>query len=136
MGANARAAAVSKWGNAAPVVRERVAASFRAQGIPGPAPEVKTNGLLTAIVGREPCGGRPGDPLRWHISLAGPQRVPTWDELTDAAHHIRPGVHFVVMVPPRSLWMNVHPHVLHLWETADAALVAEAHANALGQTPT
>jgi hypothetical protein len=32
-------------------------------------------------------------------------------------------VPFVVGVPPRSWWMNVHPDVLHLVETRDQALI-------------
>ena len=43
---------------------------------------------------------------------------------------VRPGVHFVIMVPPKSWWMNVHPYTLHLWETADQALIEEARTNA------
>lgn len=89
-----------------------------------------------ALVGREHCGGRPEDPLRWHISLSGPGRVPSWGELVEAAHLLRPGVPFVVSVPPRSMWMNVHPHVLHLWETGDAALIEEWKVNAQGDQPT
>jgi hypothetical protein len=91
---------------------------------------------MMALVGREHCGGRPTDPLRWHISLQGPGRVPTWEELVMVAHELRPGVPFVVSVPPRSLWLNLHPHVLHLWETGDEALIAEWKANARGDVPT
>lgn len=81
-------------------------------------------------------GGLPTSPLRWHISLRGPGRVPTWEELVDVAHQLRPGVPFVLAVPPRSLWMNVHPHVLHLWETADEPLLEEWRVNARGDAPT
>jgi len=88
-----------------------------------------------ALVGRERCGGLETSPLRWHISLQGPGRIPTWDELVEAAHKLRPGVPFVIGVPPRSLWMNVHPHVLHLWETADAALLEEWRTNTRGDAP-
>jgi len=99
-------------------------------------PKCYRNGDLSAIVGRENCGGEAHDPLRWHISLAAQGRVPTWAELAQSAHELRPGVFFVVMVPPRSMWMNVHPNVLHLWETADPALAREAQVNALGHEPT
>lgn len=91
---------------------------------------------LVAFVGREYCGGREKDPLRWHISVRGEGTTPTWAQLAEAAHAIRPGVHFVLMVPPKSLWMNVHEDVLHLWETDDPALVNEARTNAAGHTPT
>lgn len=92
-------------------------------------------GGLAAIVSREPCGGRVTDPARWHISMRGPGRVPTWEELSLGAHALRPGVFFVSMVPPKSWWLNLHPDVLHLWETADAALVEEARVNAQGDQP-
>lgn len=101
-----------------------------------PKPLAYSGGGYFALVGREHCGGTQTSPLRWHVSLQGPGRTPTWEELVEAAHFLRPGVGFVVSVPPRNLWMNVHPHVLHLWETGDEALIAEWHANARGNTPT
>lgn len=77
---------------------------------------------LTALVGREPVAD--GD-LRWHISVNGGDRLPTWHELVEAAHQIRPGVCFVLGVPPRSWWMADIPSgrfVLHLWELRDPNL--------------
>jgi hypothetical protein len=93
---------------------------------------------LTAMVGREPVAD--GD-WRWHISVRYGDpgrngRVPTWDELVTAAHELRPGVVFVVGIPPRSWWMNVHPHVLHLHETTDSHLVAQWRNEARGDQPT
>lgn len=100
-------------------------------------PLVYAGGGFTALLNREHCGGHPTDPLRWHLSLSGPGRVPSWEELVDVAHQLRPGVPFVVGVPPRNLWLNLHPHVLHLWETADEALLTEWRANArAGDRPT
>ena len=96
-------------------------------------PKAYESGALRALVGREPVVE--GD-VRWHISVSRPDRLPTWHELTDAAHALRPGVCFVVGVPPRSWWMNVHPYCLHLWETRDAHLIAEWRRNARGDEPT
>lgn len=76
---------------------------------------------LIALVGREPVAD--GDE-RWHISLRHKDRVPTWDELARAGHELRPGVCFVIGVPPRSWWMNVHEDVLHLWELKDEPIMA------------
>ncbi|HEX6786652.1 MAG TPA: hypothetical protein VF076_05610, partial [Acidimicrobiales bacterium] len=76
------------------------------------------------------------DPLRWHLSLSHEQRVPTWEEIRDACHELRPGVTFSVGIPPRSMWMNEHDHVLHAWETVDPALYEEYRTNARGDTPT
>lgn len=88
---------------------------------------------LSALVGREPV---PADPQsRWHISVQADGRVPIWEEIVRTAHELRPGVVFCVGVPPRSLWMNHHPYVLHLWELRDAGLTAEYRANATGDAP-
>lgn len=107
-----------------------------------PKPQVY-NGMIAgkptlwALVGRERKGGRPDTPLRWHISIQGPGRVPTWEELVQACHELRPGVPFVISIPPRSLWMNVHPNVLHCWQTDDPLLVEEWRANRIrGHVPT
>lgn len=116
----------------------KVHAQFRANGWPdwAPMPEVWRAPGYSAMLGREHCGGRPSDPLRWHISLRGPGRVPSWNDMVEVAHQLRPGVGFVLSVPPRSLWLNLHPHVLHLWETGDEALMEEWRVNARGHKPT
>jgi hypothetical protein len=98
-----------------------------------PAPRAFRNGHLTALLGREPVV--PGD-WRWHLSISAANRVPTWEELAGAAHDLRPGVPMGVGIPPRSWWLNVHPHTLHLWELADPHLVAEWRRNARGDKPT
>ena len=114
--------------------------SWPVQGYPDELPPMQfwanPSEQLTAFLGREYCGGREKDPLRWHLSIKGDQRPPTWEQVAGAAHEIRPGIHFVLMVPPKSWWMNVAPTVLHLWETADQALVEEARANRMGHRPT
>jgi hypothetical protein len=88
-------------------------------------------------MGREPVG----DDMRWHLSVRYGDpgvngRVPGWDELVQAAHELRPGVVFVVGIPPRSWWINVHPHVLHLYESRDEPLVAAWRDEARGDAPT
>jgi len=96
---------------------------------------------LTALVGYEPMGHDYDNPdMRWHISVRFGDpgmdgRIPTWGELVQTAHELRPGVCFVIGIPPKSWWMNVHPHVLHLHETRDQALVEEYRRNALGSVP-
>ena len=77
---------------------------------------------LMALVSRDEIER---DDPRWHISVSRSDRIPSWEELVDAAHQIRPGVVFVVGIPPKSWWMNIHPYCLHLWETRDPALVAQ-----------
>jgi hypothetical protein len=88
---------------------------------------------LVAIVGREPTG--PDGQQRWHISVSAKGRIPEWGEMVFAAHSLRPGVPFVMGVPPRSWWMSIHPHVLHMWQTYDANLILEWRDNRRGDTP-
>jgi hypothetical protein len=78
--------------------------------------------VLHVLVSREEW--RPGDE-RWHISISGPGRVPTWSEIAETCHELRPGVPFVLGVPPRSMWMNVHKDVLHALETKDDAMLEQ-----------
>ena len=95
-----------------------------------PHREVET---LHAILSRDEIA--PGDE-RWHLSVTARGRVPTWDELAGAAHDLRPGVPFVAGVPPRSWWINIHEHCLHLWEMHDDALTDQWRSEALGHVPT
>jgi hypothetical protein len=106
---------------------EQAAAAWREAYPDGPPPPraYQDGSRFTALVGREPVAA---DDMRWHISVRYGDsgldgRVPTWDELVRAAHELRPGVVFIVGVPPRSWWINTHPDVLHLWEVRDEALV-------------
>lgn len=76
----------------------------------------------------------PGD-VRWHLSISGERKVPPWDVMVAIAHAARPGVCFVIGVPPRSWWINVHPNVLHLWELKDQALLNQWRGEAQGHEP-
>jgi hypothetical protein len=105
----------------------------KANGDDPPPPRAFEHGGCCALVGREPVVA--GD-YRWHISVSGPGRVPSWEELAAAAHALRPGVPMAVGIPPRSWWVNVHPHTLHLWELRDEHLIAEWRRNARGDRPT
>ena len=92
----------------------------------------------TALVGREPVAE---DDWRWHVSVRHGDpgedgRVPSWEELVSTAHELRPGICFAVAVPPRSWWINVHPHVLHLWEIRDPYLVEMWRQESRGDQPT
>lgn len=87
---------------------------------------------LRAFLSRDLLGAE----WRWHISVNGGGRVARWDELAGAAHAIRPGVVFVIGVPPRSWWLNVHEHVLHLWEVRDDALTEQWRGERAGMAPT
>lgn len=74
--------------------------------------------------------------LRWHISVAGRDKaVPPWGLLAAMGHELRPGVPFVLGVPPKSWWLNVHPGTLHLYETKDAGLVDSWRMQRRGDAP-
>lgn len=106
--------------------------------MPGaPTPDIYKKEMATAIVGREPVGPDYDDPdPRWHISVSRPDRVPTWEEMVAAAHELRPGVCFVIGVPPKSWWLNVHPNCLHLWELRDTNLINQWRSERRGDQPT
>lgn len=89
-------------------------------------------GELFALMSRDEI--EPGD-VRWHISVQHRERVPTWSEVAATGHELRPGVVFVLGVPPKSWWINVHPRVLHLWELRDRALCDQWRAERQGHTP-
>lgn len=89
--------------------------------------------LFQVIVSREPTG--PDNKPRWHMSIAAMDRVPNWQEMVEFAHRLRPGVPFVMGLPPRSWWMNVHPNVLHLWESFDTELIEQWRFEAQGHEP-
>lgn len=92
-----------------------------------------SRGGLRVVIGYEPVVE---DDPRWHISVTREDRLPTWRDLVEVAHLFRPGVCFVVGIPPRSWWVNVHEFCLHLWETTDEHLIEEWRRNARGDEPT
>ena len=88
--------------------------------------------------GRRYCVLMSHDPMhadpeerRWHISvsdeahLKGGHDVPVWRDFVAIVHQLRPGVPFVLGIPPRNQWMNKCPNVLHALETRDELLIAE-----------
>lgn len=92
--------------------------------------------IYSVLLSRDPIH-QPGNPpdVRWHLSVAGQYDVPPWSHLVAIGHRLRPGVPMVVGVPPRSWWMSVHPHCLHLWESKDHTLLEQWQAEANGAVP-
>lgn len=77
----------------------------------------------------------PGD-HRWHLSVSNERHlragheVPLWRDFVAIVHQLRPGVPFVIGIPPRNQWMNKNPNVLHALETHDHALIEMWRLNA------
>lgn len=54
--------------------------------------------------------------LRAHSQLTGESRVPTWEEMSYAKSLFWEDEECVMQLhPPKSSYVNRHPHVLHLW---------------------
>lgn len=64
---------------------------------------------------------READGRAWlHASMAGPGRVPTWDELKFLKAWLVSDDRYAYQVLPRAdKYVNVNPHVLHLWAVVD-----------------
>jgi hypothetical protein len=76
----------------------------------------------------------PGDE-RWHISVSTEDAVPHWNAMAAIAHDLRPGVVFCIGAPPRSWWINIAEHCLHLWELRDPHLIAQWRFERRGDSP-
>ena len=77
-------------------------------------------GECSIIMARERAG-LSGEWL-WHLSLAHPERHPTWDEIKTARYRLLPGhLTFGMLLPPPEMYVNVpsQDHVFHLWEITD-----------------
>lgn len=78
-------------------------------------------GDCTVMIAREPIHGTG---YRWHLSIAHPDRYPTWDEIKTAVYGIEALAEVVmaqVLGPVSDLgdWVNVHDNCFHLYEIHD-----------------
>ncbi len=56
--------------------------------------------------------------IGWHISVACPDRHPTWEEMRDARYALIPdNIYMVMILPPKSQYVNRHEHCFH-WHEA------------------
>lgn len=74
--------------------------------------------------------------FRWHVSVSGQKSLPPWGDMVAISHALFPDLCFVIGVPPKAWWINVHPYCLHLWELQDRALLSQWQFESLGQEPT
>lgn len=67
-------------------------------------------GDLSALVSQEPGMG-------WHMSVAHPERYPTWDEIAHLRYALLPEqVTMAMLLPPENEYINVHNHTFQLWQ--------------------
>lgn len=84
-------------------------------------------GHLNVLVGREPMP----EGHQWHLSISfrsnsvlngrgGPMpgnRLPTWEEISEARYRFCPDETYMAMIlPPKSEYVNLHPTTMHLHE--------------------
>lgn len=56
----------------------------------------------------------------WHVSVAHPNRYPTWDEMADIRYALVPdSVTMALVLPPTAQYINAHPNVFQMWEIHD-----------------
>lgn len=88
---------------------------------------------FSCIVTRDPVA--PGDE-RWHVSVSGrDNKVPDWATMAAVGHELRPGVPFVIGVPPKSWWINLAEGCLHLYESKDTNLIEQWRFEGRGDKP-
>ena len=74
---------------------------------------------LRAFMTVEDRGDETG--LWWHLSASFAKRTPTWDEMVDVKETLMGAeVLAIQLMPPRSCYLNAHPHTLHVWVRLDA----------------
>lgn len=68
--------------------------------------------------------GTPTDQTAWeHVSVSLTDRCPTWDEMCKVKALFWDDEDAVMELhPPRSTWVNNHPHCLHLWRPVGIAV--------------
>lgn len=64
------------------------------------------------------------DAMGWeHVSVSRKDRCPTWDEMCQIKDLFWDDEDCVVQYhPPRSEYVNMHPHCLHLWRSTDTEI--------------
>lgn len=75
-------------------------------------------GPLRVLFTTEDHGGQ----IVRHVSVSCADRYPTWDEIKKVRYDFFSDKHEAIMVfPPKSEYVNVHPNTFHLWAKANGA---------------
>jgi hypothetical protein len=69
----------------------------------------------------------PPDGRRWiHLSCSHEDRLPNWEELKEVKERfIGEEKTALQVLPPKSRYVNFHPHRLHLWHCLDGDVVPD-----------
>lgn len=90
------------------------------------SPDDGNNGLfyIPAQKNRDTLKIIASDGLGWeHVSVSKKYEVPSWDEMCKVKDIFWGEEDCVVQYhPPKSSYINVHPHVLHLWRPVDQSI--------------
>lgn len=58
-----------------------------------------------------------------HVSVSRPSRCPTWDEMCEVKELFWDDEDMVIQYhPPKSQYINCHPHCLHMWKPTEVEL--------------
>ena len=78
------------------------------------------DGMLKAILSRDQIG----DGFLWHLSVSGPNRLPSWDELKSAKYRLlHEDIPMVLIFPRRAApYVNLHEFTLHLYESTEKGI--------------
>jgi hypothetical protein len=61
-----------------------------------------------------------------HVSLSRAERIPSWDDLKDVRETFIPDDLVALQVfPPPDEYVNINPHVLHLWACVDGRVTPD-----------
>lgn len=95
--------------------------------MPGEHKCFRTESGCTVICGIEPAKAAPAGIWLpeaalnlWHVSVSGPGRYPTWDEIADVRYELIPDdVTMAMLLPPEADYVNANEFCLHLWQIDD-----------------
>ena len=74
------------------------------------------------------------EPGGWHLSISHKNRYPSWEEIKRARYELLPkDRNFIMVLPPPSDYVNVHPNCFHLYEERCARCGHLAGATAVGR---
>lgn len=88
---------------------ERIEIPPRVRLLAEPGTEAYRMGACSILLSRQAIG--------WHLSVAHPSRLPTWEEARDARYALIPDeVTMALLLPPKADYVNAHEFCLQMYE--------------------